>query len=167
MNSDDLKAKALRQYRHNDNSGFVFGYDIEVVDEYAASMQEEIDRLTNKCERLKQEAILHHGEDTAHKSTLFDIYHHIGAQKGDWNGSKPVIEYIQQLQAEVEALKAGRQWISFDDQMPCIKDNKAVLIFSLNGNVKYVNIWSWHGLDLKMLKSHGSHWMPLPEPPRE
>jgi hypothetical protein len=56
MNSDkleDIKAKALRQYRHNDNSGFVFGYDMEVIDAFTASMQEEIDRLTKSESHLE------------------------------------------------------------------------------------------------------------------
>lgn len=37
---------ALRQYKHNDGNGFVFGYDIEETDEIVAELIEEIADLT-------------------------------------------------------------------------------------------------------------------------
>ena len=38
-----INAGALRQYRHNDNSGFVFGYDKEITDRVIADMQAELE----------------------------------------------------------------------------------------------------------------------------
>lgn len=38
-----INAGALRQYRHNDNSGFVFGYDKEITELVITEMQAELE----------------------------------------------------------------------------------------------------------------------------
>lgn len=47
--------EALRQYRHNDSSGLVAGYDKEIIDREMLKTQEEIARQAAEIERLKLE----------------------------------------------------------------------------------------------------------------
>jgi hypothetical protein len=42
MNANKQLTKALRQYKHNDNSGFVAGYDINDVNELVIYLQSQI-----------------------------------------------------------------------------------------------------------------------------
>ena len=59
-------------------------------------------------EKLKREAEFHAGEAKCHKSTVHEIYQVISSgkgEKGNWNGARPVIEYVEAMKAEIEQLK--------------------------------------------------------------
>lgn len=52
--SDTKKlTSAIRQYRHNDNGGFVFGYDINEADRVIDELVTNNDVLTSKVAELK------------------------------------------------------------------------------------------------------------------
>ena len=45
--SDNELISALRQYRHNNKDGFVFGYDIDSTNEIVSRLKKEILALSN------------------------------------------------------------------------------------------------------------------------
>ena len=71
------------------------------------------------------------------------------------------------------------EWISVDDRLPELEDNSVLAYFS-HGGIDMVHIQSYFsditaGLDSKgnqlytkwYLSQNVTHWMPLPEPPKE
>lgn len=72
-------------------------------------MKLDLDAMHELCERLKLEAQLHAQEARTANATIAEIYQLVtGAtgEPGNWNGAKPVREYILKLQAVVTAAKA-------------------------------------------------------------
>ena len=61
------------------------------------------------------------------------------------------------------------EWISVKDRLPD-KENE-VLVFEFRGDVSmaYISGYEWRNFesDFKMDSSYITHWMPLPEPPKE
>lgn len=57
----------------------------------------------------KENAILHARchkiEANAQRSSLLECYKRCGKQLGDWNGAKPVVEYIDALESEINQLR--------------------------------------------------------------
>lgn len=53
-NKPNCLTKALRQYQHNDGSGFVFGYDIETVDRIIAADKARIAELEARIARQEE-----------------------------------------------------------------------------------------------------------------
>jgi hypothetical protein len=76
-----------------------------------AQQQAVIDRLELKCEKLKIEAISQACDAKAHKTVVHKIYHHIGAMLGTWNGSRPVVEHIENLNSQ---LASAKEFVSFE-----------------------------------------------------
>jgi len=64
------------------------------------TLQAELKEADALSERLKLEAQAHAQEARTQKATVHEIYQAIGAQKGDWNGARPVIDYIERLKAD-------------------------------------------------------------------
>jgi hypothetical protein len=81
---------------------------------------------------------------------------------------------ILALKQENERLKAERRWIPIAERTPCISDGKAisntihvVLCFFADGYMVVFDIDDidrWNDFDSKYKITH---WMPLPEPPKE
>ena len=53
-------------------------------------------------EKLKQEAQIHAQEARTQKAIVHEIYQHLGIQKSDWNGARPVKRIFDQLKKENE-----------------------------------------------------------------
>lgn len=57
------------------------------------------------------------------------------------------------------------EWISVKDRLPNRKDK--VLVFDQYGNID-VSMFGWTSFDdFDSIETQVTHWMPLPEPPRE
>ena len=85
-------------------------------------------------------------------------------------GSKPYqdcVAYIQQLEAQVP------RWISVEERLPeenaevlcCCKMQKGDVYYTLG--VNYRNGWSFDNDPYAEHDQTVTHWMPLPEPPKE
>lgn len=68
--------------------------------------------------------------------------------------------------------KAGHEWISVWDRLP--EDQRDVLTVNGHGNIRMMGFWSKRGEQLMWLHNGRfkhyndiTHWMPLPEPPKE
>ncbi len=70
-------------------------------------IEQQLDAKDNLIEKLKLEAKMHAQEARAQSSIVLDIYKYFGIQKGDWNGSVPVVEAHEQqlIDAKVDTLK--------------------------------------------------------------
>lgn len=84
--------------------------------------------------------------------------------------------HVAALQQEIEKLRGQleRQWISAEERLPEVGED--VLTLSATGGVHVMHLnengydWSvevsrWHGF--LMPRDSATHWMPLPEPPKE
>lgn len=84
---------------------------------------------------------------------------------------------VSQLKAELEwkqkeielAQRHARQWISVDNRLPSVEEDVLVLTRSKSGSVNVDK--GYFAADLDRFVHRGraevSHWMPLPEPPKE
>ncbi len=84
---------------------------------------------------------------------------------------------VAQLKAELEwkqkeivlAQRHARQWISVADRLPSVEEDVLVLTKSKSGSVNVDK--GYFAADLGRFVHRGSakitHWMPLPEPPKE
>jgi len=75
----------------------------------------------------------------------------------------------QQLQSELDALKAAHAWIKTSERMPC--PHVAVLGSDANGVVSKVlyfadDIWGYADDSNSAVDDPITHWMPLPEAPQ-
>lgn len=61
-NNPLIKRGALRQYRHNDGDGFVFGYDMDTTDVYLVELLEELNACALEIAILK--SIIRRGPHT-------------------------------------------------------------------------------------------------------
>ena len=73
---------------------------------------------------------------------------------------------IQQLEAQVP------KWISVEERLP--EDQRSVLTVNGHGEIRIMGLWSkrgdewtWVHNDRMMHYNDITHWMPLPEPPKE
>ncbi len=76
--------------------------------ELAAAMAE-IERVTNLAETMKQEASIHAQETRTANATIAEIYQAVTGstgEPGNWNGAKPVLDFIAAARAEIERLKS-------------------------------------------------------------
>lgn len=69
------------------------------------ALKKRVDDLANKSEKLLQEAEIHAQEARTQRATVQDIYQACGSNAGDWNGAKPVISFISDLQRTIEHLE--------------------------------------------------------------
>lgn len=70
-------------------------------------MLAEVEQLQSKYEQCKQQAEIWAQEARAQKATVHEIYQFItGAtgEPGDWNGAKPVVEYVEQLREALASI---------------------------------------------------------------
>ena len=58
------------------------------------------------------------------------------------------------------------QWISVKERLP-EKDGSYIVRSSLTGKVFTAHFWTGNGTWSGSAKTYISHWMPLPEPPKE
>lgn len=73
-----------------------------------------------------------------------------------------VLDYIQQLEAQVP------KWISVEDHTPMNEDEVLILINGKNINIGWFNerCGVWH-VSSNCILVEVTHWMPLPESPKE
>lgn len=76
------------------------------------------------------------------------------------------LAYIQQLEAQVP------KWISVVERLP--EDERSVLTVNGHGEIRIMGLWSKRGDEWTWLHNGRmmhyndiTHWMPLPEPPKE
>ena len=68
----------------------------------------------------------------------------------------------------------SKEWISLKDRLPPIK-GKMVLVVNGHSSIDILGLWENHGNRWKWISKTGvfrhyndiTHWMPLPEPPKE
>lgn len=65
-----------------------------------------------------------------------------------------------ELKKEIERLKVEREWISVEYRLPNKSDGTNVLVTNKSGVIG-ITIHSW------VSKLYCTHWMPLPEPPKQ
>jgi hypothetical protein len=68
-----------------------------------AGVEAELQQARELCERLKSEAKMHAHEARAANETLFEIYQAVSGgtgEPGNWHGSKPVVDALQQAREE-------------------------------------------------------------------
>ena len=65
----------------------------------ACFLYSEIQRLEAMLEKVLQNAKSQSMEAVTQRSIVHEIYRYCGIQKGDWNGAKPVIEYIESIKS--------------------------------------------------------------------
>lgn len=83
-------------------------------------------------------------------------------------------EQLKDLNANVKKLKTEREWISVNDRLP--EKNGDYLCYLIHDNPKcdnrittiiWVNMWS-NVIGDNWVESYSvTHWMPLPEPPKQ
>lgn len=79
---------------------------------------------------------------------------------------RDTLAMIQQLEAQVP------KWISVEYRLP--EDQRSVLTVNGHGEIRIMGLWSkrgdewtWVHNDRMMHYNDITHWMPLPEPPKE
>ena len=66
MKTPDVLIPALRQYQHNDKSGFVFGYDMEVANEVVDQLENsnfEMEGVLNQINKMIRFGYVNLGDD--------------------------------------------------------------------------------------------------------
>lgn len=58
-----------------------------------------------------------------------------------------------------------QKWISVEERLP--ERHKDVLVHYENGKIGLEMLMSWGAFTLERLHGKATHWMPLPEPPKE
>lgn len=79
-------------------------------------------------------------------------------------------DVIYSQQRYVMDVQPVNQWISVNDRLP--NNYEEVLVASKLGNIVY---FAWYDADISMFMGHShmwttrevTHWMPLPEPPKD
>lgn len=188
---NELLIPALRQYLHNDGSGFVAGYDREDVDLLVKQLQDENVRLKEVQQNMlkvltpKVVNLIRIGIDSNYGRDYFysamEEYpcslclaksqeKSRSIQSYDENGELNYqLAMCQQRIAELEIL---RQWISINDRMPDI-GQKCLILHKVYGNIEKGNYigngdWqaNWCNRAGKNQVYKITHWMPwdiLPE----
>ena len=106
-NEQDALVSALRQYRHNDGEGFVFGYDKNIADQIIAALTEGRDRQqAMKVKAQEQQHALTVMLDEMAKAAEEVI--RISDRKHDaWDAAKAVIAKVRPI-AHAPIGPAGR-----------------------------------------------------------
>lgn len=81
-------------------------------------------------------------------------------------------ERCREQEADIKELLKEREWISAKDRLP--KYEQDVLVYLINGEetrivpCNYANgVWYDCIMNCVAVPEHITHWMPLPEPPKE
>lgn len=79
----------------------------------------------------------------------------------DFSIVRCTLAYIQQLEAQVP------KWISVEERLP--EDGRYLVLTEKAGNTKKVHTATYNSLGWWTYANFGeiTHWMPLPEPPKE
>ena len=144
-----------------------------------ADLHDENIKLKKYIERLNQHYNIDKVEKAAenYAKNWFDMYdtnHYKALKQGFEAGSKWQINQISPAinacESEIKKLKAEREWISVEDRLPENRDD--VLALNTQGYISMGFFWE---LDNRTLfhssgnidSKHITHWMPLPELPKQ
>jgi hypothetical protein len=98
----------------------------------------------------------------------------------DWERVDAALALIRQQQERIKELEAAQQWISVKDRLPRSMANKVLVYVQHEDLVGYIGFGHyekfngeemWYDLERgEQFAKNGyivTHWMPLPEPPKE
>lgn len=108
LENTEMTPDGLRAYADWLRPAADYNVDTREVVEYADAWQSHIDELASANalgERLKQEAQIHAQEARGLKASLHECYQAAGAQKGNWNGSSPVVDALAAKDAHIAELE--------------------------------------------------------------
>ncbi len=76
-------------------------------------------------------------------------------------------DYLNNYEARIAELEAERRWIPVSERLP--DKRLPVLVYTIYGETYSAMLLGevWTGLHRDFRKGEITHWMPLPEPPKE
>jgi hypothetical protein len=160
------------------------------VKDFTASMQEEIDRLKSQSNKLVhigftdgnsiKRSAKYHGRFYLNHCSGMDIpvymlekhMHRLGYEK--YTQYHQLTNQVEQLQAEVEALKEGQKWIDVNNEQPVIKRCEVAEVYGWiapygsvsNGVEEVVKFDGIEWYDMAGRTCTVTHWKPKSEPPK-
>ena len=85
-------------------------------------LEAELARVRELCEALKQQAEIHALEASTQRATVREIYQLVSDGKGepgDWNGARPVRDFIERERTDKERLARRAVHIALDADSAC------------------------------------------------
>ena len=109
-------------------------------------------------------------EDLISRKALLDTLQNHFGQDLAYLGED--LQYCQEAVQFAPSVDAEPKWISVKERLP--EDQRSVLTVNGHGEIRIMGLWSkrgdewtWVHNDRMMHYNDITHWMPLPEPPKE